>query len=64
MNKTLSQKVSELEETLKIILQISFILSIKKSTPREGKCLPKVTAANLVLRSLGPGLFLLHGAAS
>lgn len=35
MNKTLSQKVSELEETLKIILQISFIHKEKHAQRRK-----------------------------
>lgn len=39
--------MSEVEETLKITLQISFILSIKKNIPREGKYLPKMKATSL-----------------
>lgn len=37
MNKTQSQKVSELEETLKIILYNSLILSIKKKEAQRRK---------------------------
>lgn len=49
---------------MKITLRISFILFIKKNTPRKGKYLPKMKATNLAFRSLGPGLFVVLGAAS